>query len=250
MDFGERLKSLREKKQLTQEELASRLYVSSKTISSWESSRTEPSLDLIVKLSEILECSYASLLYGDIKKSDLETEIKIRLNEEEFERLKLFFEASGEFINESRQIDTYFEPSYRSFLKDGDEEVEEWLRIGLRGNKKILNYKHWYQNKYCDEYEVTIDDEEMLEKIFVILGLRKIAVVDKKRYKFMYLEKYEVALDYVEDLGYFVEIEVKKYTDNAYLEYDNLIDLAKELKLDLRNLDKRGYPYHLIYKDK
>lgn len=249
MNFGLRLKEFRSKKNLTQEALGEKLFVSAKTISSWEQNRTEPSLDLIVKLAEVLECSYASLLYGDDKKVDIETEIKIRLEKWEFENLQKFFESKATFINESRQVDTYFEPGHRKFLKDGDAEVEEWLRIGIRGNKKILNYKHWYDNKYCDEYEVTIDNEDNLEKIFKILGLKSIAVVDKTRYKYMYLDKYEISLDYVESLGFFIEIEVKNYNMDALREYDELIRLACDLKLDLSKLDKRGYPYHLLYGD-
>lgn len=249
MNFGLRLKDFRSKKNLTQEALGEKLFVSAKTISSWEANRTEPSLDLIVKLAEVLECSYASLIYGDDKKIDIETEIKIRLEKDEFEYLKSFFEREAIYINESRQVDTYFEPSHRRFLKDGDEEVEEWLRIGIRGNKKILNYKHWYDNKYCDEFEVTIDNEDNLEKIFNVLGLKSIAVVDKTRYKYMYLNKYEISLDYVESLGYFIEIEVKNYSKDALIEYDELIKLARDLKLDLSKLDKRGYPYHLLYED-
>lgn len=249
MNFGLRLKKLRCEKGLTQEALGEKLFVSDKTISSWEANRTEPSLDLIVKLAEVLECTYSSLIYGDEVKSNIETEIKIRLDECEFKRLRKFFDKSANYINESKQVDTYFQPKHRKFLKDGNEEVEEWLRIGLRGNKKILNYKHWYDNKYCDEYEVTIDNEENLENIFNVLGLERIAVVDKTRYKYMYLDKYEVSLDYVESLGYFIEIEVKNYSQDALREYDDLIKMACELKLDLNKLDKRGYPYHLLYGD-
>lgn len=65
----------------------------------------------------------------------------------------------------------------------------------------------------------------------------------------MYLDKYEVSLDYVHTLGYFIEIEVKSYSQEATREYDDLIKLAKKLNLDLKALDKRGYPYHLIYGD-
>ena len=63
---------------------------------------------------------------------------------------------------------------------------------------------------YCDEYEVEIDDDKNLDKIFQILGLEKIATVSKVRNTYFYLNKYEVALDYVDNLGYFIEIEVKK----------------------------------------
>lgn len=145
------------------------------------------------------------------------------------------------------QLDTYYQPTYRKFLKENDELVNEWLRIGIRGNKKILNYKNWYNNMYCDEYEVEIDDETNLDKIFKILDLEEIAVVDKRRKTYFYLDKYEVALDYVEKLGYFIEIEVKKYDASALEEYDKLLKLAKDFKLNLDHIDKRGYPYHFIY---
>ncbi len=62
---------------------------------------------------------------------------------------------------------------------------------------------------YCDEYEVEIDDEDNLNKIFLILGLEEIALVDKKRKTYIYQDKYEIALDAVEKLGNFIEIEVK-----------------------------------------
>ncbi len=33
-------------------------------------------------------------------------------------------------------------------------------------------------------------------------------------------------------------------------EYDKLLELAKQLNLNLDNIDKRGYPYHFIYDSK
>lgn len=102
---------------------------------------------------------------------------------------------------------------------------------------------------YCDEYEVEIDNSDSLDKIFHVLVLEKIAVVDKKRKSFFYLDKYEIALDYIQKLGYFIEIEVKKYSKGPLEEYDDLIRVAKSLNLNLDNIDKRGYPYHIIYKN-
>lgn len=136
-------------------------------------------------------------------------------------------------------MDRYYQPTYRRFLKSSDETINEWLRIGIRENKKILNYKNWHQSMYCDEYEVEIDDEDNLNKIFLILGLEEIALVDKKRKTYIYQDKYEIALDAVEKLGNFIEIEVKKYDASAIQEYDELLKLAKHLN----NIDKRGYPY-------
>jgi len=239
MNLGNRIANLRKNKNLTQQELAERLFVTDKTISSWEANRTEPSLEMIIKLSEVLESSAGDLIYGDIKKNDIETEIKIKLSKEEFTRICNSMKNSAEFLKETKQVDTYYQPTYRKFLKENKENIEEWLRIGIRGNKKILNYKNWYDNLYCDEYEVVIDDEKNLDKIFNILGLEKIATVDKVRNTYNYLNKYEVALDKVKNLGYFIEIEVKNYTNSAIEEYNKLLKVAKDLNLNLNNIDKR-----------
>lgn len=247
MNLGTRIMNLRKKKGLSQQKLADKLFVTDKTISSWEKNRTEPGLEMIIKLSEILDCSASYLIYGNVNKNDIETEIKIKLSKKEFEEIKIFMTNNARFINEIRQIDTYYEPTYRSFLNSNP--ITEWLRIGKRGNKNILNYKNWYSDMSCDEYEVEINNDKDMDKILKVLGLVQVVVVDKIRSSFIYLDKYEVALDCVEELGYFIEIEIKKYTKSVMEECDELLKLAKELNLNLDNVDKRGYPYHLIFKD-
>lgn len=246
MNLGNRICTLRKEKNMTQQQLAEMLFVTDKTVSSWESNRTEPSLETIINLSEIFDCDISYLINGSINKNNIETEIKIQLTKKEFDDLNILMEKEAKFIRENCQNDTYYQPIHKPFLND--VKIKEWLRIGKRGNKKIINYKNWYDD-YCDEYEVEIDDDDNLRKIFKALGLESIAVVDKVRKIYLYLNKYEVALDEVKDLGYFVEIEVKKYDNEITQEYSDLLKLAKNLGLDLNNIRKQGYPYYLIYKN-
>lgn len=249
MNIGSRITKMRNSKKMTQQELAMKLFVSDKTISSWEANRTEPNLELLVKMSEIFSCSIGYLVYGNALKNDIETEIKIRLTETEFKVLEKLMKKRAIFSSENKQMDTYYQPTYRNFVNQekiiNQEKISEWLRIGKRGNKTILNYKNWYDT-YCDEYEVEIDHIENMNKIFKVLGIEELAVVEKIRNTYLYLDKYEVALDSVKDLGYFVEIEVKKYTANALEEYDALLKVAKSLDLNLDHIDKRGYPYYIV----
>lgn len=67
MDIGEQIKEHRKHGGWTQKELAERLNVSDKTISSWETGRTYPELTLLVELSELFNVSLDSLLRGDVK---------------------------------------------------------------------------------------------------------------------------------------------------------------------------------------
>ena len=63
-NFAENLKNLRKSKNLTQSELAEKLFTSPQTISRWESGDGEPSLDLLISLAEILDVSADRLIAG------------------------------------------------------------------------------------------------------------------------------------------------------------------------------------------
>lgn len=94
-----------------------------------------------------------------------------------------------------------------------------------------------------------MDDSINLKKIFKVLGLEEIAYVDKIRRIYKYKDKYEISLDIVKELGYFVEIEIKKYNKDLSLEYDELLKVAKNFGLNLNNIDRRGDLYYMVYKN-
>lgn len=62
--FGLRLKDLRESRGLSQQQLADKLNVSRATISSWETSRTEPNLGQIEQLAKIFNCTKTRIIDG------------------------------------------------------------------------------------------------------------------------------------------------------------------------------------------
>ena len=62
---GEVIRSLREKRRLTQRDLAQRLNVSDKTISKWETGRGLPDITLLEPLAGALGVSVTELLSGD-----------------------------------------------------------------------------------------------------------------------------------------------------------------------------------------
>ena len=235
MNYGERISKLRQLKSITQKELASKLYVTDKTISSWEANRTEPSLEMIIKLSEILECSASYLLYGDNSKDNIEMEIKIRLVKEEYDNLNELMYTKGRFLLESNQQDTYYQ------LNNLIDDMDKSLRIRTSGNKKILTYKNQNNKMYCEEYEVEIDNSDNLKKIFDSIGLTEITIVNKNRKIYNYLDKYEVSLDKVDNLGYFIEIEVKGIINDSLEEYNNLLKIIKNLGLNLNNIEQKRY---------
>ncbi len=55
--FGERLREIRTEKHLKQSDIAAMLNVSGNAVHCWETDKQEPSMAMLLKLSEILEVS-------------------------------------------------------------------------------------------------------------------------------------------------------------------------------------------------
>lgn len=55
--FSERLKELRQKKGLTQQEIADLLHVNRVTYTNWEKGNREPNFETIIKIADLLEVS-------------------------------------------------------------------------------------------------------------------------------------------------------------------------------------------------
>ena len=67
MELGKQIKKHRQEVQLSQEELAERVYVSRQTISNWENDKSYPDLNSLVLLSETFQISLDNLIKGDIE---------------------------------------------------------------------------------------------------------------------------------------------------------------------------------------
>ena len=68
---GAVVRKLREAKKLTQDELAEKIYVSSKTVSKWETGQGFPDISLVEPLAKALDISVIELLSGeDIKNNN------------------------------------------------------------------------------------------------------------------------------------------------------------------------------------
>ena len=67
MELGKQIKKHRQEVQLSQEELAERVYVSRQTISNWENDKSYPDVNILVLLSETFQISLDNLIKGDIE---------------------------------------------------------------------------------------------------------------------------------------------------------------------------------------
>ena len=61
------IKKLRTANGLTQDSLAQKLFVTRQTVSSWETGRTRPDIEMLTKLSLFFGVTTEELIYGEIK---------------------------------------------------------------------------------------------------------------------------------------------------------------------------------------
>lgn len=84
MELGKQIKMHRQEAELSQEELANRVYVSRQTILNWENDKSYPDVNSLVLLSEIFQISLDKLIKGDIGV------MKEVIQKEEIEKMKRY----------------------------------------------------------------------------------------------------------------------------------------------------------------
>ncbi len=129
MELGEKIQQLRKVKNMTQEDLASAIFVSRTAISKWESGRGYPSIDSIKLLSEFFHVSIDELLSGKELLSVAENDNIKRINKFKFIVLGLldclvilflFLPIFGEKIDGYIYSNSLLKTtSYQSYLKIG-----------------------------------------------------------------------------------------------------------------------------------
>lgn len=177
-------------------------------------------------------------------------EIEIQVKIEKSEPLRDFLRKNAVFKSDHYQVDDYFSPSWRDFLKE--RPIREWLRIRDLGGRYFLTYKNWHfdengKSHYCDEYETEIKDKDQMKKILIALGFRFIVRVEKQRQVWEYKD-YKIALDSVKGLGDFVEIEYlgNEEKDPAIITAE-MIAFLKENNCGRIKRNYLGYPFMLLF---
>lgn len=64
-NVGRNIKIFRTRRNMTQDELAGKLFVSRQTVSNYENNKSHPDIDTLVKIAEILDTDMHTLIYGE-----------------------------------------------------------------------------------------------------------------------------------------------------------------------------------------
>lgn len=182
---------------------------------------------------------------------DREIEIKLEITKDEYDKLLSLLLKNGSNHTKKEQNDIYFSPKYRPFF--GREINDECLRIRIMKDKNILSYKKIFfgnsdDDIHLEEHESDVYDLEQVIKILNCLDIEKVLTLHKIRDSFMYQDIFEISLDKVTDLGYFIELEIKDDSLSVYDANTKLKDLVTSFDLSLTSRNLEGYATMLYQK--
>lgn len=239
--FGDKIKNIRIKENLKQSELADMLFVSEKTISSWENNRTMPDLNMIYNIAKQFKQSFYYLISDDYAMGNDEIEIKLKVNEIEYNKLLDFIKDNSISKGSFNIIDTYYLIDKKS--------NNNFLRLRDVNGKQIFSYKKKIDDSHYEKYDVLIDNAYNLNIILEALGIKKIGSISKNRTIYLYDNKYEFSFDIASDIGLIIEIELISKSDSFDDDFNELLELIRKLKIDLNLIERKKYIDYLLVKD-
>lgn len=172
MNFEENLRALREKNDMTQEQLAERMEVSRQTVSKWESGASFPEMEKMIQLTDIFNCSMDGLLKGNMRQANQD---EARLYDEHGNRIaKLAAAATCICILSlaAQMLGEYISPSIIGesgllFLLGALVGALLWIRIGMDASH--FREKHPYVEPFYAEEQKEAFHHKYVS--FMIIGI-------------------------------------------------------------------------------
>ena len=250
--IGKFISTKRKELNLTQKELADKLYVTDKTISRWENGNYMPDLSNIIVLSDILGVSTYELLLGEEitqeekNKDNIETETRVLFSldreDEIIEKLNKmddliykgkFYEKTIQYNHPNKEIDFY------------SKEIDARFRVRITENKNyqkcMISYKRRKEDFFKDkinseeEVEVEINYKDFDNLSYILENVLKMKLVESyERYRYVY---------YNDD----VEIDVDIYPFMIAVEIENKSTDKDPRMVVLYYLEKLGFTLDDIY---
>lgn len=187
-----------------------------------------------------------------MSKKKIEIEKKYFLtNYKSIQLLKKLKNIGAKYIGDNIQRDIYFNVPGRDSLS-----TRECLRIRESKNKKEITYKpptkdSDYDNDYFakKEVNVVIDNVPAAKNLLLDIGSIELATVNKKQ-KCYKLDKFNIFIDNIKNVGLFLEIECIEYSTNTNQAIGRIDRLIKDLGLEGLRVEYRPYRDILIEKNK
>ena len=160
-------------------------------------------------------------------------------------------DKKANFVGEVWQKDEWFSLKHKDFFNK--IPAGEGIRVRHQKNKNSIAYFYFNPdvdgNIKIDEYETSVGKSHIISEIFKKLDMYVRVTVTKNRRLYNHSD-FNICLDHIKELGWFIEIEAKKVDQNIPDLHHKMQGLIKEFGVDGKNLtEKGGYPDLIINKE-
>jgi len=179
-----------------------------------------------------------------------EIEVKIQISNYQLVCLEQWLEKNGQFEGAVEHEEYYLDnPNVPlTFMSpEGYKDAIYYLRI--RRNKQkgdSVCLKKWYgdaktgEKTHCDEWEISVSDAQTALELFGVLGFSDETPIKKVRRIYL-VGQFEVVIDDVENLGIFVEVELKEQVKDVQYGLNLIYDVIKKMGITSFKKQDRGY---------
>ena len=75
-DIGKNIRTMRQRKNMTQDAMAESLYVTRQTVSNYETGKSRPDIDMLMRIADVLDTDMNTLLYGPVKAESRKEDVR------------------------------------------------------------------------------------------------------------------------------------------------------------------------------
>jgi len=178
-----------------------------------------------------------------------EIEVKIQISDEQLDMVKKWLHQNSTFCGEVQHEEYYLDnpTSPLTFISpEGFKDAHYYLRVRKSPEKgDSICLKKWYgdssgKKTHCDEWEIAVSNGSTALELLNQLGFTNATPIKKTRciYRF---DEFEVVIDNVENLGVFIEVELKQNVDDVHVGLQRIYELIKKMGIASCKKQERGY---------
>ncbi len=196
----------------------------------------------VMCIGAVIVCGITMLYAGK------EIEVKISGSHEMFEKVIACVKAYGIYKGSSKQTEYYLtKPDEAWDYSGGFKDTLRTMRVRCeaKGDSVCYKYRHLdpvtKKTTHRDEEETKVANGQAMINILGNLGYTEQTIIEKTRETYMVEDMFEVVCDDVKDIGKFIEIELKKPTDDVELGLARIQGLLKRMGVTEFKQYDRGY---------
>ena len=182
-----------------------------------------------------------------------EIEVKIKPDDRVLKIVEAWLKTNAKSGGVVSQVDYYFDNPSNTFFYNSDyrgRETDNYFRLRKTDKFNYICLKKIKRGEkgkplYAEEFEVVVDDAGKALDLIKALGYTDVVTIFEKKREIYLYGAFEIAIDRVEELGVFIEIELKEEVEDFKDGYTLIYDFLRSIGVRKFRKQPQGYVHQL-----